>query len=144
MSTNVKCGERVLEGILRGSGFRISGLGTGSEGLVQQFQLQFQRKLSRVYDLTSPSFYYLEGPSEGNVALTRVVGPKGTPKLACDCTPRTIILDASQAACYPANTPGADSAYTLSNAMPFGLQGQGSVDNFLVVFSISYMFNNLE
>ncbi len=139
---NVGCSSRSLEGVIRGTNFRITGVDNTSEGLVQQFQLQFERKLSRVYDIASPIFYYIEGPSEGQVSFTKVVGPKGAPKLSCSCTPRDIILDAGQTLCYP-NNAAFDASYTLKNALGYGLTGQASADNFLVVFGISYLFNDI-
>lgn len=142
MAANVTCTERTVEGVMRGTNFRIRGLSEGAEGLVQQFQLQFQRRLSRVYDLSSPAFYYIEGPSEGQVSFTKVVGPKGAPKLTCDCEPTDIILDAGQTLCFPDTT--FDATYTLKNALPFGLTGQGNANNFLIIFGISYLFNDID
>lgn len=135
------CANRSVEGVLRGTNFRIRGLGEGADGLVQQFQLRFERKLSRVYDLSDPVFYYIEGASEGTIALSKVVGPKGAPFLSCDCTPRQIELDAGNVACYPDNA--SVPSYTLKNALPFGLVGQGDANNFLIVFGISYIFNDI-
>lgn len=138
------CTDRTVEGVIRGTNFAIRGLGDNAAGLVQQFSLQFQRKLSRIYDLSDPGFYYIEGPSEGQVSFTKVVGPKGVPKINCDCTPRTIELDAGQTLCYPTTSEFTDATYTLKNAMPFGLTGQGNANNFLIVFGISYMFNDIQ
>lgn len=146
------CVQRTLEGIIRGTNFAIDGIGSdATRGLVQQFQLQFQRKLTRVYDLASPSFYYIEGPSEGNITMAKVVGPQGAPKLDCTCDANDIVLDAGPTLCHtqagstglPQLESGA-ARYTLKNAMPYGLQGQGNANNFLIIFSISYLFNDIE
>lgn len=152
MPNNVTCDGRTLEGIVRGTNFRLSigdrevESGTPENGLVQQFQMQFQRQLSRVYDLQSPSFYYLEGPAEGVIQFTKVVGPCGGPNIHCDCTPVDIVLDAGQAFCYPEEQLCADIdvAYTLKNALPQGLTGQGSAENFMIIFGVSYLFSHIE
>lgn len=149
MTTANTCVSRNLEGIIRGTNFTISGLGDGATaGLVQQFQLQFQRKLTRVYDLASPSFYYIEGPSEGQVSFTQVVGPKGAPRLSCDCAARDIILDSGPTLCQTqaggALASGGTASYKLKNALPYGLTGQGDANNFLIIFGVSYLFNDIE
>lgn len=140
---NATCNSRVLEGTIRGTNFSISGIDESAQGLVQQFSLQFQRKLSYIYDLSSPGFYYIEGPSEGQVSFTKVVGPKGAPKLNCECEPRTLRLNAGETLCYPEDGDFQDASYTLLNALPFGLTGQGNASDFLIVFGISYRFNNV-
>lgn len=192
MTLTSTCSPKTLEGIIRGTNFRVSGLAPGMEGLVQRFQLQFARQLERIYDLTSDSFYYVEGNAEGQIQFTKIIGPKGGPKLTCDCIPRTIILNASNTLCYKAgstgttgstaesstpnrigtdvlasyfsdqtqqiasaglptsngsvgsNTPDQDLSYTLLNALPNQLSGQGDVSSYLLVFSISYMFSDLQ
>lgn len=151
MATNVTCDGRSLEGIIRGSNFRISfskdtdnSAGDSSDrGLVQSFQLQFQRQLRRVYDLATPSFYYLEGAPNGQVSFSRIVGPKGLPSLACDCQPQTVLLDAGPSFCYPEELGTAATAYELRNALPFGIAGQGDSQNFLIAFQVSYLFSDL-
>jgi hypothetical protein len=149
MATANTCVPRTLEGVIRGTNFTISGMdGTAQAGLVQQFNLEFKRNLSRVYDLASPSFYYIEGPAEGTVSFTKVVGPKGAPKLDCSCEARDIILDTGPMLCQTQGGgplgAGGTFQYILKNAMPFGLNGQGSADNFLIIFGVSYLFNDIQ
>lgn len=155
MASADTCVVRTMEGVIRGTNFTITGIDDATVGLVQQFQLQFQRKLSRIYDLASTGFYYIEGPSEGQVSFTKVVGPKGAPKVNCTCDPYDIVLDAGPMLCQTQavsgqTTPsgltgtGNSARYTLKNAMPFGLTGQGNANNFLIVFGVSYMFNDIE
>ena len=142
------CRTQRLDGIIRGTNMVVT-MSSGANaddipGLVQSFQLQFQRRLSRVYDLTSPSFYYIEGPPEGTVSFSKVIGPKGFPKLGCDCTPRTIVLDASAALCYGADPETQNNArYVLKDAFPMGLSGQGTAENFIVFMGVSYMFGDM-
>lgn len=143
------CTQRSLEGIIRGTNFSITGVNDdATAGLVQSFQLQFQRRLSRVYDLASPSFYYIEGPSEGQVSFTKIIGPKGVPRLSCECVARDIILNAGPTLCQTqAGTTGqlstGSAAYTLKNALPFSLQGSGNAENFVISFGVGYLFNDI-
>lgn len=139
------CSEHRLEGTIRGTNFTIEGIDDAAAGLVQSFQLQFTRNLARVYDLADPGFYYIEGPSKGEVGFTKIVGPKGAPKLTCDCEPRTLVLNAGETICFPEPTAAQieGATYTLLNALPFGISGQGNSNNFLISFSISYLFSDL-
>jgi hypothetical protein len=140
------CNNRVLEGTIRGTNFTVSGIDDAGRGLVQQFQLEFQRKLTRIYDLASPAFYYIEGPPEGSISFTKVVGPLGAPKISCDCQPRTLLLNAGNTLCYGRGTPAdpADFSYTLLNAMPYGLVASGTSENMVIMAGLSYMFADLQ
>jgi hypothetical protein len=137
------CNPRNLEGVIRGTGFTIQGEAPGSNGIVSQFQLEFKRELNRIYDLSSPSFYYIEGAPQGTATFQKIVGPKGAPKLLCSCEPNTVILNTGTGTCYPTNTAAADTSYTLHYALPFGLSGQGQATDFIVSFSVSYLFSDL-
>jgi len=140
---NVSCNPRSLQGVIKGTNFTISGLdGASGGGLVQQFQLQFQRNFQRIYDLASPVYYHIEGASQGNLSLTKVVGPLGAPKLSCDCIPQTLILDAGNTLCY-GEPLGADATYTLLNALPYALSGQGNSNDFILIFGLTYVFNDI-
>lgn len=139
-----QCSDRTLDGVIRGTNFSIEGIqDIDNVGFVQQFQLEFTRSLTRIYDLASPSFYYIEGPSEGKIALVNVVGPKGAPKMNCDCTPRTIVLNTGNIVCYPTNT-SFRAIYKLTNALPFGLSLSGDSGKFIIMSGISYIFNDIE
>lgn len=129
--------DREFEGVIRGTNFSIS---TESElGLVQQFQLQFQRRLSRVYNLVAPEFYYLEGPAEGQVTFSQIVGPGDCPGMRCECRPEDITLDAGGVLCDSQK----DCTYTLRDALQSGVTGQGDAQNFLIVFGAQYVFSDL-
>lgn len=147
MATNTaSCTGRKLEGVIRGTNFRISGLSSGTNdplGLVASFQVQFQRRLTRVYNLVEPSFFYVEGPAEGQVSLASVVGPRGLPRLACDCVPRQVVISASQVVCSASNV-GGDFSMTLKNALPMNFSFQGQATDFLLRFSIGYLFDDIE
>lgn len=147
MATGADCGGRTLAGVIRGTNFTITGVTPSATALVESFNLSFQRKITRVYDLASPVFYYVEGASEGQIQLNNVVGPKGAPKLDCTCAPADILLNAGPMMCPTGSgqitANASDFTYTLKNALPFGLSGQGDSNNFLLVFGVSYMFNDV-
>jgi len=146
MAQSSSCSPHELAGVIRGTNFSISA-GEDFTGLVQNFNLTFQRKLSRVYDLSDgKSFYYIEGPSEGQVQFSKVVGPKGAPKLLCSCEPQQITLNAGNSLCYTASgsSTAQGASYKLKNSYGFGLTGQGDANNFLIIFGISYMFSDIE
>lgn len=129
--------NREFKGVLRGTNFSISS--EEDLGLVQQFQLQFQRRLSRVYNLAEPDYYYLEGPAEGQVTFSQIVGPSGCPGMNCDCEPEDITLDAGGVLCDQQT----NCAYTLVDALQSGITGQGDAQNFLIVFGAQYIFSDL-
>ena len=140
---NVSCNPRSLQGIIKGTNFTIAGIdGDAGQGLVQQFQLQFQRNFQRIYDLSSPVYYHIEGASQGTISFTKVVGPRGAPKISCDCEPRTLILDAGNTLCY-GEPLGEDATYTILNAIPFALSGQGNSQDFIIIFGLTYVFNDI-
>lgn len=141
MGTTSNCSVAAPAGVIRAGNFKLN-IGT-FRGLVQSFQLQFQRQLSRVYDLSdASSFYYVEGPSNGSVAFNSVVGPKGAPELVCSCKPETISLTVGTAVCD--GTKNSSPTYQLLNALPAGLTGQGSSNDFIVVFGIQYQFTDIK
>jgi hypothetical protein len=139
---NAVCSNRRLEGVIRGTNFTIRGIDRDNVGLVQQFNLNFERSFTRIYDLANPSFYMLEGPSEGAIALVNVIGPSGAPVLSCDCTPRTILLDTGNLVCYPTNT-SFSASYTLLNAFPTKLSLSGDSGKFIIIGGISYTFSDI-
>ena len=144
--TDATCNGRALAGIIRGTGFSVTVDDSSFKGLVQAFELDFTRRIQRIYDLASPSFYYIEYPPEGQVAFTKVVGPLGAQKLVCDCQHHTITLSAGTLPCFPKPTGPADPnlTWTLTNAMPFNERIHGNASDFLIVFSIAYVFSDLQ
>lgn len=135
-----KCSPKTPAGVIRASNFRLSI--SDYKGLVQSFNLEFQRQINRVFDLSDGgSFYYIEGPAQGKVGFDSIVGPKGAPSLDCDCAPQTITLDIGTAICQGSNV--APIRYQLLNAMSFGLQGGGDSESGLIKFGINYSFTDL-
>lgn len=113
------------------------------EGLIQQFQLQFQRNVMVVYDLASDDIYHVEGKPVGQLSIQRILAPVQQQALFdCPCTPLSWNLSAGNDGCLPGQAGSID--YTIKNAFQnmFALQGQ--VQNNLVSFSVSYAFTHVE
>jgi hypothetical protein len=147
-SVTATCTPRSLKGLIRGNNFMLSIYETETtdvtvQGLVQAFEISFNRKLTRVYDLTSPVFYYIEAPTDGQVAFTNIVGRAGAPKLSCSCSPKTLVLSPGDLACEQNTIDNVPSTFTMLDALPHGLRIQGSAGSGLVVYNISYIFNEL-
>jgi hypothetical protein len=148
MATGADCVGRTLAGMVRGTNFSITGITPGATGLVKQFELEFKRTITRIYDLASPDFYYVEGASQGSITLQNVIGPKGAPKLDCTCVPVDLLLNCGPMMCPtgaqpPISANASNFTYTLKNALPAALHGQGDSETFLIVFSITYLFNDI-
>jgi hypothetical protein len=131
------CGTQAHAGTIRGTNVVVQA--DGASGLSRSVTFKFQRPLSRIFDLNDSSlFYYVEGPPQGQAALEYIVGPKGGPSLACDCTPTNVVLSVT-----PGQCDGQSKTYTLKNAMGSGLQGSVSSENFVFQMSLSYEFTDL-
>ncbi len=78
------------------------------------------------------------------VAFSKVVGPKGAPKLSCECGPRTIVLSAGNTICYPDNINATAFDYSLLNAYPTSLSGQGDANSLVLVMGVSYIFSDIK
>lgn len=44
--------------------------------LVQQIQWQYQQNISRIYEVGSPDIYLIAGRTQGQVTVSRVLGPR--------------------------------------------------------------------
>jgi hypothetical protein len=113
-----------LAGVFKGTTFRLTlGGGSGSlEGaLVQQVQIQYERQLTRIWELGSRNQYYVEGRTQGQGSLQQIVGPKGivTGLLSelsdiCKATSRALTLTAGNRA----GSCGVEAEATMQLAGP--------------------------
>lgn len=138
------CNSRTLEGIYRGTSAIISTDDMDFKGLVQGYTIEFGIDRNMVWDLVSPGFYYIEKPPQGQAVFQKVAGPKGFQKNICSCVPKTITVDASAASCYPEGTPPSEASYVLVNALPSKIQISSNTQDWLIVFSVSYLFSDLQ
>src|ERR1700677_928733 len=73
--------DSTLSGVFKGTSFTLS-VGGGATGsfvgaLVQQLSISYRRQLTRVWELGSTNQYYIEGHTEGQGSIQRIVGPQG-------------------------------------------------------------------
>lgn len=54
------------------------GSAAGLSALAQRLQLSYQQQVSRIYELGSPNIYYVGGRTQGNMSLSRIIGPQLT------------------------------------------------------------------
>lgn len=139
---NTSCNSRSLQGVFRGSSAVIATDDSDFKGIVQGYEITFQVDKKQVFDLVSPGFYYLEQPPVGAASFSKIVGPKGLQKNLCSCVPKTITIDASAANCYPGT--GVQAQYVLVNALSTGLKVSSTVQDWLIAFSVSYIFSDLQ
>lgn len=127
---------------LRGSMLRIAtNLGSGEdlEGLVQSFQLQLQRQMTTVYDLTSDDIYIVEGNPQGQFASSKVLaGFCGTP-LDCSCDEGTISLETIRGQCDEA----CEGEWVLENVFQQAFSLQGQVSDKVMSASAQYTFTHI-
>ena len=141
---DLSCNSRILEGIYRGSSAIISTDDADFKGIVQGYTISFEVPRKQLYDLVSPGFYYIEYQPIGLATFQKVVGPKGFQKNICSCVPKTITLDATAASCYPDGSQPLQSSFVLVNALPSKLEITSNIQDWIIVFSVSYVFSDLQ
>jgi hypothetical protein len=130
-------------GVFKGTTFGIADKGA----LVQGVQVQYQRQVSRVWELGSMKQYFLEGHTEGQGSIEHIVGPKGlinelAAKYKDICsTDRTMVLSASTAEC--GDQPGGTSTITLAGVLVTALSFQSQAQNHMVNSSMQIMFTGM-
>lgn len=136
-----------LAGVFKGTSFAIS-VGGGTNGsfqgaLVQQLQISYRRQLTRVWELGSRNQYYIEGHTEGQGSIQRIVGPQGLvdnilSSLAdvCGAQSRVVTLTAQNNTCT--TTDG--GTLTLTSPTATGVNYGANVGNFLVNAGMELIF----
>lgn len=142
--------EAKLNGVFKGTNFALSltsGSTTIDGAIIQDFSAQYQRQITRIYELGSHNQYFIEGPTQGNAAISQIVGPTdiisaiaGELADLCGATDRTLALTAGMAGC------DGKAARSLNMGSPLmtNFQIAGSAANFTVSSSVGIMFTNLE
>lgn len=143
--------ESKLAGVFKGTTFRLTlGGGSGSlEGaLVQQVSIQYERQLTRIWELGSRNQYYVEGRAQGQGSLQQIVGPKGivTGLLnelsdTCTATTRALTLTAGNRA----GSCGVDGEATMHLAGPTATSVTmgASAQEFVVNSGLVIMFTSM-
>jgi hypothetical protein len=151
-----------LGGVFKGNKFTmaISGQnGAGTEvnfegALVQNLQLNYQRQITRFWALGTQKQYYIEGRTEGQGTLARIVGPQGlvdelVEVLADLCTlnNRGLTLTANEptgcAWISGSNNKPATLSLTLWGAISTGISLGADAQQFVINSSLALMFTSL-
>jgi len=144
-------------GTFRGNKFSMTVANSGAlafEGaLVQQLQLSYQRQVTRFWALGTRAQYYIEGRTEGQGQMSRIVGPQGlidelATKLADFCTvaTRTVSLSSTNDACNKIVNNGVAAgslgglSLTLQGVIANGITFGADANQFVINSSISLMF----
>jgi hypothetical protein len=152
-----------LGGVFKGSKFSMAISGrTGSgqnvdfEGaLVQNLQISYQRQISRFWALGSNKQYFIEGRTEGQATLGRIVGPQGlidnlVEVLAdlCSIRDRNVTVTANERSeCVAWNNSDTNRPATLAlsmwGAVSTGVSFGADAQQFIVNSAVNIMFASL-
>lgn len=152
-----------LGGVFKGNRFSMAVTGTNGDGqtvdfegaLIQNMQISYQRQITRFWALGTQKQYYIEGRTEGQGALSRIVGPQGlidelVEVLSDLCTIRNrgVTLTANERSeCVGWNNSDANLppvlAITLWGAVSTGISFGTDAQSFVINSSLNLMFSSL-
>ena len=167
-STDLFKSEATVGETLRGSNFQLSA-SSGStsstaidvEGaFIQEFSLQYQRQVTRIFELGSRVQHYIEGASQGNFALAQIIGSKGVSDAVmavisdiCNASSNSLSITAGGRACAvtsnstsgtsastPFQTGSTSSKITITGVTATSFGVSASAGNFIVNKQLSGMF----
>jgi hypothetical protein len=137
-------------GIFKGNSFSmtVSGAGDFAGALVQSLQIDYQRQVTRQWELGSLNQYYIEGRTEGQGQLNQIVGPKNfvagiVRELGdiCKVENRMVSLTAGQTNC---NGAGGGMTMNLGNVLSTSISLGAQAENFLINTGAKIMFTSLD
>ena len=149
-----------LGGTFRGNKFSlVVTQGSGSQtlpfegALVQQLQLSYQRQVTRFWALGTRAQYYIEGRTEGQGQMARIVGPQGlVDDLVtvlgdfCSVATRSALLTSTNDPCNQVLVNGRSTgalnglSLTLSGIIANGITIGSDANQFVINSSIGIMF----
>jgi hypothetical protein len=150
-----------LGGVFKGNKFTmaISGQnGAGTEvdfegALVQNLQLNYQRQITRFWALGTQKQYYIEGRTEGQGTLARIVGPQGlvdelVEVLSNLCTLNnrgvTLTANSPDGCAWIGNTANNPKiSLSLWGAISTGISFGADAQQFVINSSLALMFTSL-
>jgi len=149
--TDIFNSQAKLNGVFRGTNFSLSvataGGNTADGALIQDFSVQYGRQINRIYELGSANQYFIEGATQGNAAISQIVGPSDVVSGIvsalsdiCEAEGRSLTLSAGMRTCN-ADPP---RSLSLGNATIATFQMGGSAANFTVSSSAGVMFTRLD
>lgn len=146
---------------LRGSNFVLaaSSKDLDIEGaFIQEFSLQYQRQVTRIFELGSRTQHYIEGANQGNFALAQIIGSKGiTDALMevisdiCNATSNSLTITAGGRLCTTTtgasgstgsgtSTSAATTKLTIKGVTANSFGVSASAGNFVVNKQVGGMF----
>ena len=137
----------------RGTNFQLN-LGSTLTGtnpiigaLVQEFSIQYARQVTRIYEIGSRQQHYVEGNTQGQLALSQIVGPRviiddllAALSDICQAKSNNLTLAAGARLCDGSTPASMTAGYCLATSL--GLSG--SVGNFIINKSVAVMFTTLD
>lgn len=151
-----------LGGVFKGNKFTMVVAGTGINGpvdfegaLVQNLQINYQRQITRFWALGSSKQYFIEGRTEGQSTLGRIVGPQGiidqlVDVLAdlCDIRNRHITVTANERSeCVGwnnnSNSTPSGMSLTMWGAVSTGVSFGADAQQFVINSAVNIMFASL-
>lgn len=152
-----------LGGVFKGNKFKMVITGDKSNGepmdfegaLVQNLQINYQRQITRFWALGTQKQYYIEGRTEGQATLARIVGPQGiidnlVEVLADLCTlnNRNLTLTANgpdDCAAWNGGKGNSPQIMSISlwSAISTGISFGADSQQFVINSSIAVMFTSL-
>lgn len=122
--------------------------------LLQQLQLAYSQNVTRIFELSSNRQYYVIGRPQGNISMSRIVGPGTVTSAfidkfgdACNAPENTINLRAKSGCGTKGkgnNTQGTGVNYTASNVLLTNMGVQIASNNMLINENFQLVFSGLE
>ena len=135
----------------KGTMFKI-GVGSSSGettlgALVQDFAVQYQRQITRLFELGSRQQSYVEGVAAGQLRLSQIVGPVDVVDSLlsdlgdiCRAEDNNVVLSAGAVMC----DGDAPQTIAMTNAVATAVGLTGNVGNFVIQKSLDVMFATLD
>ena len=129
--------------------------GLGAQALVQNVDVNYQQRITRVYEISSRTTTFVGGRTEGEMSMARIVGPQTLMSAfytaygqVCGL-PGSIAINVPVAACVSGTAPIAGAALTQRSITATGciLTGVGmsvEAENMIVRDSSKLMINGLQ
>lgn len=131
--------SKIAEGLLRGVDATITMGDKDMSGLVQEWQVSYDRPVERQYDLIAGGVSYLEGKPQGSLVLSGVVSRSTLYSQACSTELQTIVLTPGSTYCEGGPPP----IFTFTDCLPMKFTMRGALNSSLVLFNVAYTFINM-
>lgn len=122
---------------------KVAWSGVSGGGIVRQIQLQYQREVSRIWDLGTGSVYLIAGIPNGNFMFGMVAAGVKPPNYGV-CNPGTVTLAIAQSICRAGGgNPAQSSNYTLNHVVSGSVAVSGDSSDMMIVQGVGGTFLSL-